>query len=209
VEHLQRVDQMALLCSPFAMQAPLPSITALFCLIGLLSTGCSITKRVRSVPPGTKIQTIHIIENADTLYKQSLLEEMRAILAEAGCNSEVVSGSKPDHAQYHMEYRANWQWDLAMYLTYFRATLYEQNRVIGEVEYDSRSGGGRLDKFGATTNKIRPLLKEMLKDLDRSSAPPFQPLTARASSAAFQWPGNRLVSLTRSSPSAAAAWTGA
>jgi hypothetical protein len=169
---VQRVDQMALLCSPFAMQVSFPSIPVLLCLIGLLSTGCSISKHVKSVPPGTKIQTIHIIENADTLYKESLLQEMRAILAEAGCNSEVVSGSKPDHAQHHLEYRANWQWDMAMYLTYFRATLYEQNRVIGEVEYDSRSGSARMDKFGTTTNKIRPLLKEMLKDLDRSSAPP-------------------------------------
>ena len=56
---------------------------------------------------------------------------------------------------------------MAMYLTYFRATLYENGRVLGEVEYDAKMGGGNMKKFGKTAEKIRPLLTELLGKVER------------------------------------------
>lgn len=134
------------------------------------ATGCSISKTVKPVAAGTTIHTIHIVKNDDTLYKQSLLDEMQAIIHEAGCQTVIVSNSQPADAEHVLQYRANWAWDLAMYLTYFQATLYEQNSIIGEVEYDARKGGGRLDKFGSTESKVRPLLQKMLAGVDHSDA---------------------------------------
>ena len=65
-------------------------------------------------------------------------------------------------------------WDIAMYLTYFHATLYEDGRVLGEVEYDAKMGGANFAKFGRTAEKIRPLLSELLQKADRSNnAPAF------------------------------------
>jgi len=65
-------------------------------------------------------------------------------------------------------------WDMAMYLTYFHATLYEDGRVLGEVEYDAKMGGANFAKFGRTAEKIRPLLSELLQKADRSNnAPAF------------------------------------
>ena len=56
---------------------------------------------------------------------------------------------------------------MAMYLVYFRGTLYEDDRVLGEVEYDAKMGGGNMGKFGKTKEKIRPLLTELVSKVKR------------------------------------------
>jgi len=138
-------------------------------LLLFMATGCAISKRVKPVPAGTKIQAIYIVENPDTLYRKSLLEEMQSIINATGCQAVIVTNLPLYGVQHSMLYRANWQWDLAMYLTYFQATLYDESGVIGEVEYDARAGGGRLDKFGTTAGIIRPLLQQMLKEVDHTA----------------------------------------
>ena len=45
-----------------------------------------------------------------------------------------------------------------MYLTYFKATLYENGSEVGHVEYDAQKGSANMNKFGSTSEKIRPLL---------------------------------------------------
>jgi hypothetical protein len=140
-------------------------LTGMCCVIAaVLLSGCTITKRVTPVPAGTAIKTVHIVENDDVLYKQSLLDELHAMIRAQGIETVSVRGQKPKDAAHHLTYRANWAWDLAMYLTYFQATLYEGDRVLGQIEYDARRGGGRLGKFGTTAAKIRPLMQEMFKN---------------------------------------------
>ena len=53
-----------------------------------------------------------------------------------------------------------------MWLTYAELKVYENNsrNVIGEAVYDARSGGGRLDKFGATANKLKTLTEPLFHD---------------------------------------------
>jgi len=144
--------------------------TFVLLLLVVFGPGCSISKHVNPVPVGTKIHTIYIVENQDTLYKESLLEELQTIINDTGCQAVPVTDAQAPGMGCCLRYQANWQWDLAMYLIYFKATLYDQSQPIGEVEYDARMGGGRLDKFGSTAGKIRPLLQEMLAGVDHSTA---------------------------------------
>jgi hypothetical protein len=61
---------------------------------------------------------------------------------------------------------------MAMYLTYFHAKLYEDGRILGEVEYDAKMGGANMGKFGKTAEKIRPLLSELLQGVNRNEHAP-------------------------------------
>ena len=96
-------------------------------------------------------------------------EELVSQIREMGFQSEAYVDTRPADSTHYLMYTANWSWDMAMWLTYFSATLYDGETLLGEVEYDARRAGGRLSKFGKTANKIRPLLRELLKDANRGT----------------------------------------
>jgi len=76
---------------------------------------------------------------------------------------------RPEGSRYWMTYTANWAWDMAMYLTYFDVRLMDEGKVLGHAEYDARRGGANMGKFGKTAEKIRPLLIDLLQNVDRGS----------------------------------------
>lgn len=43
----------------------------------------------------------------------------------------------------------------------------ENGKVLGRAEYDSRRGGANMGKFGKTAEKIRPLLMDLLSNVER------------------------------------------
>jgi len=130
--------------------------------------GCAISRNVVPVNPGTKIEKIYVMEN-DKVHMEGLIDEIIKEIKEMGFESESYSGQRPVDAKHYLTFTANWSWDMAMYLTYFRATLYEEGKVLGEVEYDSRMGGASLKKFGKTANKVRPLMEELLAKVENPS----------------------------------------
>ena len=148
---------------------------SLFASIVLAFSGCTITRTINPVSPGTAIQTIYVQRNPKVLM-EGFHPELTKQIQELGFEVESYDGSTPQAAHYYMTYTANWQWDLAMYLTYFEATLFEDGKSIGKVEYDATRGSGRMDKFGHTADKIRPLLVELFKSVDRK-----QPVTVKPS----------------------------
>lgn len=134
----------------------------------LVLSGCAISKHVVPVDSGTTISKIYVLEN-DRVHMKELVNEIVTQIESMGFESEKYSGDRPEGAKHYLTYTANWQWDMAMYLTYFRATLYEEGRVLGEVEYDAKMGGANMNKFGKTGEKISPLLLELLAKVDRGS----------------------------------------
>ncbi|HXI69353.1 MAG TPA: Sbal_3080 family lipoprotein [Verrucomicrobiae bacterium] len=149
---------------------------SLFASIVLIFSGCTITRNVSPVSSGTSIQTIYVQRNPKVLM-DGFHPELVKQIQELGFEVESYEGSTPAAARYYLTYTANWQWDVAMYLTYFDATLFEDGKSIGNVEYDARRGSGRMDKFGHTAEKIRPLLIDLFKNVDRK-----QPVTGKSSS---------------------------
>jgi hypothetical protein len=114
----------------------------------------------------TTIKKIYVLKN-DKVHMEGLLDEIVKQIEEMGFESESYSGDRPVDAEHYLTFTANWGWDMAMYLVYFRATLYEEGRVLGEVEYDAKMCGMDFSKFGKTANKIRPLLEELLGRVNR------------------------------------------
>ncbi len=135
-------------------------------LIVSLLSGCAISKNVQSADSNTRIQKIYVKDNPKVLM-DGLLPEIVTQLQQLGFESEAYTGDRPTNARHYITYTANWNWDMAMYLTYFRATLYDEGRVLGEAEYDAKMGGANMGKFGKTAEKIRPLLTEMLQKVER------------------------------------------
>lgn len=140
----------------------------------LFSSGCAISKNTQAVQKGTVIQTIYVAHNDRVLMKECT-NELVAQISALGFDAKRYDGDRPKEAKHYFTYTANWQWDMAMYLTYFRGTLYEEGRVLGEIEYDAKMGGANMSKFGKTGEKLRPLLMDLLKNAERAPRPATAP----------------------------------
>lgn len=164
---MKKLFQLAFICGAF--------VAALF------SSGCAISKNVHSVQKGTVLGTVYVAHNDRVLMKECT-DEIVKQFKELGFDAKRYDGDRPTEAKYYMTYTANWTWDMAMYLTYFRGTLYDEGRVLGEIEYDAKMGGANMGKFGKTAEKLRPLLTQLLRDVERSKAAPVAVLGTGSSS---------------------------
>jgi hypothetical protein len=127
-----------------------------------LVTGCAIKTAVVAVPTGTRITTIYV-ENNPKVLMDGLLPEILAQVRAQGFQAVAYDGPRPAGAVDYLTFTANWRWHWAMYLTFFRATLYRDGRILGTVEYNARRAGLNPDKYGHTADKIRPLLRQLLQ----------------------------------------------
>lgn len=141
-------------------------------LLAFILAGCSIKTQINPAPQGTEISTLYIQDNPD-VFMDGMLPEIVRQLERMGYQVKIYKGERPAGVVHHAEFTANWAWDLAMYLTYFRVELFQDGVPRGKAEYDARMGGFRLDKFGPTAGKIEPVLRELLKN-----AKPIDPPTA-------------------------------
>lgn len=138
----------------------------IFFVFMVVLSGCAISRHVTPVDSTASIRKIYVLNN-DKVHMKELVNEIVDQLTQLGFESEAYSGDRPEEALHYLTYTGNWNWDMAMYLTYFRATLYEDGRVLGEVEYDAKMGGANMAKFGKTAEKIRPLIVELLEKVKR------------------------------------------
>ena len=137
------------------------SYACVFAFIGfaLAASGCSITKTVDPIK-SAQVSQVCVLDNKDILMDDYQPEIQRQIEAKH-IPTKVYVGGHPAECSHYLEYTANWQWDMAMYLTYAEFRVYDTKGMTGSAFYDARMGGGRLDKFGHTADKIRPLIDEL------------------------------------------------
>jgi hypothetical protein len=136
-------------------------------LAGLLAAGCSITTRVDPVPEGV-IPSLCVREN-EALWSKQFLPTLREQLGRHGIETTVYQGDRPPGCRYHLEYEAQWKWDLAVYLAYADVRLYDDGVLVGRGTYDAR-GSGRLDKFGRGDERLARLLDGVLASVNRAIA---------------------------------------
>lgn len=147
------------------MQLQIFKLFGFFALI-LFLQGCTISQNVVPIEASKAISKIYVQKN-DKVLMDEFHPELLKQLNELGFETESYTTDLPKEANYYMNYTANWMWDMAMYLYYFKATVYEQakeagfSKSIGEVEYDAKMGGANMSKFGHTADKIKPLLQEL------------------------------------------------
>lgn len=133
--------------------------SAIFFLLATFLSGCAINQSVRPVE-GTKIAEICIEQN-DAVLMEGFLPTLRRSIEARGVATRVYEGPVPADCRHHLTYTANWQWDMAMYLTYALIEVREGTTVLGTATYDARNGGLNMGKFGSTESKIAPLIQQL------------------------------------------------
>jgi len=132
---------------------------ALAIICSAVLVGCSITRTVRPIE-NASISELCIQENKDVLM-DGFLPELQSQIQSHGIMTRVFQGPPPADCKHHLEYVANWRWDLAMYLSFAELRVYENKNLIGQAIYDARSGGASFDKFGSTSEKLKSLTDEL------------------------------------------------
>ena len=145
------------------MDAKIIGTLPLLSLSTLVITGC-ITTDVRIVEP-QEIQEICIHDNPAVMM-DGFLPNLQEEVQKKGIATRVYTGpAAPTDCPYTMEYTANWNWDIAVYLEYAKIELYKEGRQIGRVEYDGRMAGLSLTKFKTAEAKVDPLIAELLQNV--------------------------------------------
>lgn len=129
--------------------------------ITALLSGCAITKEVKPVP--NRISSICLERNNDTFmddYHGTLESELTKI----GIQTKSIWPSEEKDCQTVMKYHAEWQWDLAMYLSLATFSVYKSEDLIGYGKYEPGRFSFNLNKFGSNEGKIDPILRELFKN---------------------------------------------
>jgi hypothetical protein len=127
-------------------------------VVVLALSGCSISQTID--PIKTPISRVCVHENPKVLMDE-FQPEMEKQIQEKGFQTESYKDEQPNDCSHRLEYTANWAWDMAMYLTYADIQVFDRTGLAGRAVYDARSGSGRLDKFGRTAEKMKPLIDEL------------------------------------------------
>lgn len=147
-------------------------------LLGLLATCLLLCQcnspRYTGRAPASLPQSIAIVKN-DKLHMSGMQPEVVKQVQDMGIATRLVD-APPTTNETYMTFTANWSWDLAMYLRYFKADLYQNQQKVSGVEYKVTSGLD-LGKFGPTAEKIHPMLRKMILGVN----PPSKPREAGAS----------------------------
>lgn len=129
--------------------------------IGTALAGCTIKRSVE--PIGKRpLAAVVCIQQNDTVWKKEFLPWLAAEFRRHGFETNIYQGSLPENCRLHARYWATWGWELAVYLKYAIIRIFEEDDLIGYAAYDATAAWVNTGKFGATEDKLRPLIEELL-----------------------------------------------
>lgn len=135
------------------------SIISVAVASALTLAGCAITQSVKPVA-ASGLSEICIKNNPQVMMKD-FPKELQAQIERKGIKTSTYDGEKPAACRHHLEFTANWRWDLAMYLVFADLRVYEGGLMVGQATYDAHGGGASFSKFGSTSEKLGPLVDQL------------------------------------------------
>ncbi len=126
--------------------------------------GCS-SIRVKPVALNTMKQASELcIENNPKVT----VPEFNTYLTEAFLTHKINTrfydkGAVSPDCQYKLNYIAYRSWDIAMYLSQVKLEMFEQDKLIAEVNW--KQGSGALNKWRSTKGKVDDLVGELLGEV--------------------------------------------
>ena len=131
----------------------------LACLTLALLEGCAIHQTVRPVDAFADNQ-VCIINNPEV--RPSVMASYRQVLANKGYTvRELPQDAAITECKVTSTYRANWRWDLAMYMHYAEFRVFVDGKEKGVAIYDATHGGGNMSKFIDADKKIAELINQL------------------------------------------------
>lgn len=133
-----------------------------------LTLGCAHRTSVipLSAQAALGIDRLYVVRNPKDhmeAFYPALVEQLEAM----GYKVVQVTETPPPEARFVMSYVAQWNWDVAMYLRYFRATVKDGPTVVAEVEFLTDHV---VAKFGRTEERLKEILPQLLPERPTSSA---------------------------------------
>ncbi len=126
----------------------------------LLLAACSITQEVKPIAVAGK--AICVIANPKVSQPEFVVAYERELRARGYEVQMLSADSSLIACPLTSTYTANWNWDLALYMSYAELKVYNEGKVVAEAIYDSRRGGGNMGKFIKAEEKIKELVGLML-----------------------------------------------
>ena len=134
-------------------------LSLLACLPVVLLTGCAIHQNVRPVDAVSDTQ-VCIINNPSV--RPSVMAAYKTVLANKGyAVRELPESAAITECRVTSTYRANWRWDLAMYMHYAEFRVFVDGKEKGLAVYDATHGGGNMGKFIDADKKIAELINQL------------------------------------------------
>jgi len=137
-----------------ARQAPIAML--------LLLAGCGgIEQKVKPITIADgEPREICVVEN--TAVRLNFLDAYKGSLAKRNFTVRVLpEGSAVGTCPLTSTYTANWNWDLALYLTFVDMKVYRNNHLEAEAVYDSLKAGLDTNKFVDGGAKIQELTDKL------------------------------------------------
>ena len=130
------------------------------CLPLVLLAGCAIHQNVRPVEAGLGDTQVCIINNPEV--RPAVMATYRKALADKGYTvRELPPTAAITECRVTSTYRANWRWDLAMYMHYAEFRVFVDGKEKGVAIYDATHGGGNPNKFIDADKKIAELVNQL------------------------------------------------
>jgi hypothetical protein len=131
----------------------------LACLPLVLLEGCAIHQTVHPVDAFADNQ-VCIINNSQV--RPSVMASYRQVLTNKGYTvRELPESAAITECKVTSTYRANWRWDLAMYMHYAELRVFVDGKEKGVAIYDATHGGGNMNKFIDADKKIAELINQL------------------------------------------------
>ncbi|RON45862.1 hypothetical protein BK666_15205 [Pseudomonas frederiksbergensis] len=127
-----------------------------------LASGCSIKQTVTPAELSSEIAPEICLIPVEGL-REGFNTTYENLLKSKGFHTrQIPSGSAPSSCPLSTTYIGTWSWDLAIYMSYADIRVYQYGQQVGQAEYDSRWGGGRvIDKFINAEKKITELTDQL------------------------------------------------
>ena len=134
-------------------------LSTLACLPLALLAGCAIHQNVRPVEATGDTQ-VCVINNPEV--RPSVMASYTKALIDKGYTvRQLPQTAAITDCRVTSTYRANWRWDLAMYMHYAEFRVFVDGKEKGVAVYDATHGGANMNKFIDADKKIAELINQL------------------------------------------------
>ena len=136
------------------------SIRLVVAATSVLALGaCAIKQEVRALDALASPE-VCVVSNTDV--RQTFADALVRSLKSRGYEPRMLpANSAVTACPVVLTYRANWRWDLALYMAYAEMRVFKAGTESGSAIYDSTRGGGNMGKFIDADKKIVELSAQL------------------------------------------------
>jgi len=132
----------------------------LLIVISLFFSACSIKQEVNPVVTNVTEKKVCIIENK-AVKKGFLVAYKEALEAKKYIVEVLDDNASLNSCKLSSDYIARWSWDIGVYMSFAKIKVYDDGKIVGTAEYDSRRAFRPVSKFIDAETKVKELVEKL------------------------------------------------